>query len=143
MWKAIWQSQIIGCRFTIWSSNPTGFPGGSVVKNPPANAEGISLILGLGRSSDPLKKEMATHSSILAWETPRTEEPGRATVHGVTKELGRTVTKQQQQPSNPTPKYKLEQLTTGTQNRYVYTYVHSSVIHSGQQAEIIQISIDD
>ena len=26
---------------------------------------------------DPLQKEMATHSSILAWETPRTEEPGR------------------------------------------------------------------
>ena len=25
---------------------------------------------------DPLKKEMATHSSILAWEIPRTEEPG-------------------------------------------------------------------
>ena len=26
---------------------------------------------------DPLKKEMATHSSILAWEIPWTEEPGR------------------------------------------------------------------
>ena len=26
---------------------------------------------------DPLKEEMATHSSILAWETPRTEELGR------------------------------------------------------------------
>ena len=25
---------------------------------------------------DPLEKEMATHSSILAWESPRTEEPG-------------------------------------------------------------------
>ena len=25
---------------------------------------------------DPLEKEMATHSSILAWETPWTEEPG-------------------------------------------------------------------
>ena len=25
---------------------------------------------------DPLEKEMATHSSILAWEVPRTEEPG-------------------------------------------------------------------
>ena len=25
---------------------------------------------------EPLEKEMATHSSILAWETPRTEEPG-------------------------------------------------------------------
>ena len=26
---------------------------------------------------DPLQKEMATHSSVLAWEIPRTEEPGR------------------------------------------------------------------
>ena len=25
---------------------------------------------------DPLEKEMATHSSVLAWETPWTEEPG-------------------------------------------------------------------
>ena len=30
----------------------------------------------LGRE-DPLEKEMATHSRILAWEIPRTEEPGR------------------------------------------------------------------
>ena len=34
---------------------------------------------------DPLEEEMATHSSILAWEIPRTEETGGATVHGVTK----------------------------------------------------------
>ena len=35
---------------------------------------------------DPLEKEIATHSSILAWEIPWTEEPGGATVHGVAKE---------------------------------------------------------
>ena len=34
---------------------------------------------------DPLEKEMATHSSTLTWKIPWTEEPGRATVHGVTK----------------------------------------------------------
>jgi len=35
---------------------------------------------------DPLEKEMATHSSILAWETAWTAEPSqRATVHGVIK----------------------------------------------------------
>ena len=33
---------------------------------------------------DPLKEEMATHSSILAWEIPWTLEPGELTVHGVT-----------------------------------------------------------
>ena len=32
---------------------------------------------------DPLEKEMATHSSILAWRIPWMEEPGGATVHGV------------------------------------------------------------
>ena len=33
---------------------------------------------------DPLEKEMATHSKILAWEIPWTEEPrGRAIVHGI------------------------------------------------------------
>ena len=34
---------------------------------------------------DPLEKEMATHSSTLTWKIPWTEEPGRATVHGVAK----------------------------------------------------------
>ena len=33
-------------------------------------------ILSLSQE-DPLKEEMATHSSILAWEIPWTEEPGR------------------------------------------------------------------
>ena len=44
-----------------------GFPGGSVVKNLPANAgdtEDVGSIPALGRS---LEEEMATHSSILAW----------------------------------------------------------------------------
>ena len=50
------------------------FPGGSVVKNPPANAGDAGLIPALGRS---LEEEMAIHSSILAWTIPWTEEPGR------------------------------------------------------------------
>ena len=49
------------------------FPGGSAVKNPPANAEDWVWSLG---QKDPLEKEMATYSSILAWEIPWTEEPG-------------------------------------------------------------------
>ena len=48
------------------------FPNGSAVKNPPA-MQGI-WVLALGWE-DPLKKEMTTHSSILAWEIPYTEEP--------------------------------------------------------------------
>ena len=44
-----------------------------VVKNAPAMQE--TQVQSLGRE-DPLEKEMATHSSILAWEIPWTEEPG-------------------------------------------------------------------
>jgi len=51
-----------------------GFPHGSVVENPPAMQE--TQVQSLGQE-DPLEKEMATHSSILAWEIPWTEEPGR------------------------------------------------------------------
>ena len=50
------------------------FPGGSVVKNPPAKQETWVRSLSCG---DPLEKEMATHSSILSRETPLTEETGR------------------------------------------------------------------
>ena len=45
-------------------------------KNQPANAGDVrdaGSIPGLGRS---LEKEMATHSSVLVWEIPWTEEPG-------------------------------------------------------------------
>ena len=44
-----------------------------VVKNPPAKQE--IWVRSLGQE-DPLEKEMATHSSILAWKIPWTEEPG-------------------------------------------------------------------
>ena len=45
-----------------------------MVKNPPAMQETWVQSLGW---EDPLKKGMATHSSILAWRIPWTEEPGR------------------------------------------------------------------
>ena len=51
-----------------------GFPDSSVVKNPPANAGDSGSILG---REDLLENEMATHSSILAWRIPWTEESGR------------------------------------------------------------------
>ena len=46
-----------------------------MVKNLPANARDMGSIQCLGQE-DPLEKEMATHSSILAWEIPWTEAPG-------------------------------------------------------------------
>ena len=47
-----------------------------MVKNPPAKQETWVQFLG---HEDPLEKEMATHSSTLAWKIPW------ATIHGVTK----------------------------------------------------------
>ena len=49
------------------------FPGDPVVKNLPAMRE--TRVRSLGQE-DPLEKEMAIHSSILAWRIPGTEEPG-------------------------------------------------------------------
>ena len=56
-------------------------PAGSVVKNPPPMQK---MWLRSQGWEDPLEQEMATHSSILAWEIPRKEEPGKAKVHGDT-----------------------------------------------------------
>ena len=49
-------------------------PYGSEVKNPPAMQETQFPSLG---GEDPLEEEMSTHSSMLAWEIPWTEGPGR------------------------------------------------------------------
>ena len=50
-----------------------GFPGGSEGKASACDAGDPGSIPG---SEDPPEKEMATHSSILAWRIPWTEEPG-------------------------------------------------------------------
>ena len=49
-------------------------PGGLAVRNPPDSAGDIVWSLGL---ENPLEKEMATQSTILAWEIPRLEETDR------------------------------------------------------------------
>ena len=53
----------------------------------------MGLILG---QEDPLEKEMATHSSIIAWETPWTEEPGRLQTMGLQRVGHDSATEQQQ-----------------------------------------------
>ena len=53
-----------------------------VVKNLPAMQK--TQVPSLGQE-DPMEKEMATHSSILAWRIPGTEEPGRLQSMGITK----------------------------------------------------------
>ena len=62
-------------------TNGCSFPGGSVGKGAACNAGDLGSIPGW---EDPLENSMVTHSSILAWRIPWTEEPGRLhTVHGV------------------------------------------------------------
>ena len=54
---------------------PMSFPGGSVIKNLLAVQEIQETRVQSLDGVDALEKEMATHSSILAWEIPRIEEP--------------------------------------------------------------------
>ena len=54
----------------------TGFPCGSVVRNLPAIQELQEMQVQFLSWEEPLEEGMATHSSILAWRIPRTEEPG-------------------------------------------------------------------
>ena len=60
--------------FAMFHGISRGFLGGSDGKESACNAGDQGLIPGSGRS---LKKGMATHSSILVWRIPWTEEPGR------------------------------------------------------------------
>ena len=64
----------VGCHFLLqYLCVCGGFPGDSVVKNLPAMWETWVWSLGW---EDPLEKDMATLSSVLAWRIPWTEKPG-------------------------------------------------------------------
>ena len=63
-----------------------------MVKNLPVNAEDMGLTLG---QEDPLEKEMAIHSSMLAWEIPWIEEPGGLQLMGSQRVGHDLATKQQ------------------------------------------------
>ena len=67
-----------------YTAVPQIFPGGSIGKESTCQCRRYeTLIPSLGQE-DPLEEGMATHSSILAWRIPWTEEPG-GLVHGVEK----------------------------------------------------------
>ena len=65
-----------------------GFPGGSVGKNLPDEREPWVPSPG---GEDPLEEEVATRSSVLAWESPWTEEPGGLWSTGL-QSVGRNLT---------------------------------------------------
>ena len=75
-----------------WHPN-TGRPGCGLVRNSWSAEEGFSSFTLL--LSDPLEKGMATHSSILVWEIPWTEEPGRLQSMGSQRVRHDLATKQQ------------------------------------------------
>ena len=74
-------------NFFLLTSKMWGFPGGSVVKTPPANAGDMGSTPGLVRSSEEGNDNLLQYSCL---GNPKLKEPGEATVHGVTKELDMT-----------------------------------------------------
>ena len=62
------QAVFVCCNYSVRGRLPCG----SVENNLPAVVGDMSSIIW----EDPLEKEMATHSSILVWEIPWTEQPG-------------------------------------------------------------------
>ena len=72
-----------------------GFPGGSAVKNPPAVKEMQEMQFPSLGWEAPLEKEIASHSSILAWEIPWTEKRAGLQSMGVTRVRHDLATKQQ------------------------------------------------
>ena len=74
-WEIRIHLQTLLCRKQMTDEN-LGLSGGSAVKSLPAVQEPPEMgAQSLGRE-DPLEEGMATHSSILAWRIPWTEEPG-------------------------------------------------------------------
>ena len=71
---------------SLMSNDVEGFPGGSVAKNPPANAGDAGSIVG---QEDPLK-EMATHTGYSYLKNPMDRGSWQAAVHGGHKELDTT-----------------------------------------------------
>ena len=92
-WQASWDTWVLIVALTlthhlIWVNSSSlscdwGFP---VIKNTCANAGDTRGPVQTLNREDPLKEEMATHSSILAWRITWTKEPG-GLFHGVTKSL--------------------------------------------------------
>jgi len=65
-------SPLYSHKYTL-RTDQLGVPGGPMAKTPSAMQEMWVRFLN---QEDPLQKEMATYSSILAWRIPWTEEPG-------------------------------------------------------------------
>ena len=84
--SSTWEARSLNTLVKILSALFTvGFPGGATGKEPTCQCRDHKRRRFDPSQEDPLEKEMETHSSILAWRIPWTEEPGGATGHWVTK----------------------------------------------------------
>ena len=93
MWLVRWAKLLsvsLVFSFRIPHCNHKGYAGGSVGKQSTCNTGDTGLIPGW---EDVPEKEMATYSSILAWDTPCTEEPGRLQSMGLQRLGNNWVTK--------------------------------------------------
>ena len=75
----IFRTVLLSVLVIVFFSKKLVAQGAQTVKNLPAMWETQVQTLG---QEDPLEKEMATHSSTLAWKIPWTEEPGRLQTMG-------------------------------------------------------------
>ena len=82
-----------------------------------------------------MEQKIATYSSVLAWEISWTEEPGGLQSMGSQKS-------QTQLRDSTTTTNILKRIESRDSNGYLYTYVHSSIIHNRQKLETTQISIE-
>ena len=99
------------------------FPGGSVVKNPPATQEAWVWSLG---QEDLMKEEMA-HSSILVWEIPWAEEPGGYSPLGCKElDISERLTQQEYDPLilSGIPKRFLPECWTSIENTLITFFLH-------------------
>ena len=102
---------LLHCRQTLyrWSykGNPSSLLGDSLVsqtvKSLPAMRETWAQSLGC---EDPLEKETATHSSILAWKIPWTEEPGGLQSHSRATSLCFSFSYYTREPGPPSCKHE-------------------------------------
>ena len=71
-----WTDENVNCTKIFFSKTDQGFPGGAVVKNPPANAEDMCLTPDLGRSTCCRGTKLLRHNYLVCALDPRSQNYG-------------------------------------------------------------------
>ena len=118
---------------TLWALN-LNFTGGSMSKESTCSTEDQETWVPSLGQEDPLKEEMAIHSSILAWRIPWTEEPGRLQSMGSQRAGQNLATKKQKQAFSGQKKI-LNKIKMALCTEIV---VHHHRIHKNDERELYQ-----